>query len=157
MNIDKLTVKLKELLSSREGKDKLIYLVYKTAEATVDVYRKDKILRRLAEYVSNIEETVGLKNFTLKSKTNSMLIVFDFNHAKLPQSCSRRQYIEKEIKNIIRELIVINRCMSINETILTDCVGKIALCYRIIAPLNAETIATFNQGLFDLADSLITC
>ena len=79
MNIDKLTKNVNNLSASKDGKNKVCYLVFKAAQAVVEIYRKDKVVDSFANYVSDTESVIGIKTYRLKTEEDSSLKVFNFD------------------------------------------------------------------------------
>ena len=69
MNIDKLTKNVNNLSASKDGKNKICYLVFKAAQAVVEIYRKDKVVDSFANYVSDTESVIGIKTYRLSNTT----------------------------------------------------------------------------------------
>lgn len=155
MNIDDLSTKINEVRKSFEGKDKLVYLVYRTVLATLDIYRRDRRLRAFSKYIENIRDQIKIKRYYLKRSNNNFLIVFNFDYDLLPASCSRQQKIIDLISEITRSLISINNLEGLTDVQVATCTQHILKCYSLIKILDTNLISVFNQGIFDLSDSLM--
>ena len=155
MNIDKLTTKVNTLSTSKDGKNKICYFVFKVAQAIVEIYRKDKVVDSFGNYVSDTQSIIGIKNYRLKTEEGSYVKVFNFDFKLLPISCSKKQTINKEVKNILRDLIFYSKCASLDSAALTKLVGHILTCQDLVSGVNATVINEFKADVFKLADELI--
>ena len=154
MNIDKLTKNVNNLSASNDGKNKVCYLVFKATQAVVEIYRKDKVVDSFANYVSDTESVIGIKTYRLKTEEGSSLKVFNFDFKLLPISCGKKQTINREVKNILRDLIFYSKCVSLDSTAVTRLVGHILTCQDLVSGVNAAVVNQFKADVFKLIDEL---